>query len=130
MLTGSPTSRSVSAPLPRRSLDNLRDTERIVAGRFRRRPASYPRFSWVTWTIAWLLLTVALVVWVDPMAGRMHGHWPATPARISGVLTDLGLGGWYIVPSVACLVAANLIDWRSLSRRSLMLAYNWTAFAA
>jgi undecaprenyl-diphosphatase len=123
--------RAVSTPpLPRRSFANLADTVRIVVARFGRRPAAYPRLSWAAWTIAWLLLTVGLVVWLDPLAGQMHGRWPAELAGPAEALTGLGLGGWYIVPSVLCLLAVNLIDWRSLSNRSLMLACNWTGFAA
>lgn len=132
MLTGAVSSRRAAStpPLPRRSLQNLLDTGRIVVGRFRRRPAFYPRLPWAAWTMAWLLLTAALVVWVDPLAGQMHGRWPAWLAGIAEALTGLGLGGWYIVPSALCLLAVNLIDWRALSNRSLLLASNWTGFAA
>jgi undecaprenyl-diphosphatase len=123
--------RAVSTPpLPRRSLANLADTTRIVIGRFRRRTAAYPRLPWAVWVIPWLLLTAALVVWVDPMAGQMHGRWPAQFAGPAEAITDLGLGGWYIIPSVLCLVAVNVTDWRVLSNRSLLLACNWTGFAA
>jgi undecaprenyl-diphosphatase len=123
--------RAVStAPLPFRSFANLADTARIVIARFRRRPAVYPRLPWAAWTIAWLLLTAALAVWADPTAGQLHGRWPAELARPAEALTGLGLGGWYIVPSVLWLLAAGLVDWRALSNRSLLLAANWTGFAA
>ena len=123
--------RAVSTPpLPLRSFANLVDPGRIVMGRFRDRPASYPRLCWLPWSVACLLLAAALAVWVDPLAGLMYGRWPAALAGPARSITDLGLGVWYIVPSVACLVAMNLVDWRALSNRSLMLACNWTGFAA
>jgi undecaprenyl-diphosphatase len=132
MLTGTVPSRRAAStpPLPRRSPANLADTIGIVVARFRQRPATYPRLHWAIWTIAWLLLAAAPAVWLDPLAGRMHGRWPAAVAGPAETFTDLGLGGWYIIPAVLCLVAVNLVDWRALSNRSLLLAFNWTGFAA
>lgn len=132
MLTGAASNRRAvsTAPLPFRSFANLADTARIVIARFRRRPAVHPRLPWAVWTFAWLLLTAALAVWADPTAGQLHGRWPAELAGPADVLTGLGLGGWYIVPSVLCLLAVGLVDWRALSNRSLLLVANWTGFAA
>lgn len=111
----------------RRSLDNFRDTMRIVRGRFAARPAVYPNVPWPVWGLVWILLTAAAFVRLDTPAGMVHGQWSG--ARLAEFLTQFALGGWYLIPSALLLVAANLIDWRNLSRRSLMLVYNWTCLA-
>jgi undecaprenyl-diphosphatase len=73
------------------------------------------------------LLTAAAFVRLDTPAGLLHGQWSG--ARFAEFLTQFALGGWYLIPSALLLVVANMTDWRSLSRRSLMLAYNWTCLA-
>lgn len=115
--------------LGRRSLDNFRDTMQIVKRRFAVRPARYPNILWSVWILVWALLTAAAFVRLDIPAGVLHGQWSAKFVRLADFFTQLGLGGWYLIPSALLLVAANLTDWRSLSRRSLMLAYNWTCLA-
>ena len=59
----------------------------------------------------------------------IRGQWSPGFVRFADFFTQFGLGGWYLIPSALLLVVANLIDWRSLSRRSLMLVYNWTCLA-
>jgi undecaprenyl-diphosphatase len=59
----------------------------------------------------------------------LRDQWSPGFVRLADFFTQFGLGGWYLIPSALLLVAANLTDWRSLSRRSLMLAYNWTCLA-
>lgn len=113
----------------RRSLDNFRDTMQIAKRRFAVRPAFYPNLQWPIWLLAWVLLTAATFVRLDTSAGMLHGQWSAGIARLAEFFTQFGLGGWYLIPSALLLVAANLTDWRSLSRRSLMLVYNWTCLA-
>ncbi|MER9303304.1 phosphatase PAP2 family protein [Mesorhizobium sp. M0293] len=113
----------------RRSLDNFRDTIQIAKRRFAIRPARYPNILWSVWVLVWVLLTAAAFVRLDTPAGLLHGQWSARFARLADFFTQFGLGGWYLIPSAIVLVAANLTDWRSLSRRSLMLAYNWTCLA-
>lgn len=113
----------------RRSRDNLLDTMRIVKRRFAVRRAHYPRIAWPVWLLAWIMLAAAAFVRLDRAAGVLWGEWPPRLARFTEFFTVFGLGGWYLVPAAACLVAANLTDWRSLSRRSRMLVYNWTCFA-
>ncbi|MER8752999.1 phosphatase PAP2 family protein [Mesorhizobium sp. M1050] len=102
---------------------------RIVKRRFAVRPARYPNILWSVWILVWALLTAAAFVRLDTPAGVLHGQWSAKFVRLADFFTQLGLGGWYLIPSALLLVAANLTDWRSLSRRSLMLAYNWTCLA-
>ncbi|WP_027057213.1 phosphatase PAP2 family protein [Mesorhizobium loti] len=111
----------------RRSLGNFRDTMQIVRNRFALRPVRYPNVAWPVWGLVWVLLTAAAFVRLDTPAGVLHGQWSG--ARVAEFLTQFALGGWYLIPSALLLVAANLIDWRSLSRRSLMLVYNWTCLA-
>ncbi|MER8462470.1 phosphatase PAP2 family protein [Mesorhizobium sp. M1409] len=113
----------------RRSLDNFRDTMRIAKRRFAVRPARYPNILWSVWVLVWVLLTAAAFVRLDTPAGMLHGQWSAKFAGLADFFTQFGLGGWYLIPSALLLVAANLTDWRSLSRRSLMLVYNWTCLA-
>ncbi|QND65130.1 phosphatase PAP2 family protein [Mesorhizobium loti] len=123
---------SVSAMLlgvGRRSVDNFRDTMQIARKRFATRPARYPNILWSVWVLVWVLLTAAAFVRLDTPAGMLRDQWSPGFVHLADFFTQFGLGGWYLIPSVLLLVAANLTDWRSLSRRSLMLAYNWTCLA-
>ena len=113
----------------RRSVDNFRDTMRIARKRFAARPVRYPNILWSVWVLVWVLLTAAAFVRLDTPAGMLRDQWSPGFVRLADFFTQFGLGGWYLIPSALLLVAANLTDWRSLSRRSLMLAYNWTCLA-
>ena len=115
--------------LYRRSLGNFRDTMTIVKRRFAARPARYPRILWSVWLLAWVLLTVAIFLRLDAGAGEMRGEWSPGFVRFTDFFTQFGLGGWYLIPAALCLVAANLTDWRGLSRQARMLVYNWTCLA-
>ncbi|MDX8448870.1 phosphatase PAP2 family protein [Mesorhizobium captivum] len=115
--------------LYRRSLGNFLDTMRIVRRRFVVRPARYPEIPWVVWVLAWLLLAAAVFLSLDSAAGRMRGEWTPAFVHFTDFFTDFGLGGWYLIPAALCLVAANLTDWRRLSRQMRLLVYNWTSFA-
>ncbi|RUT95372.1 phosphatase PAP2 family protein [Mesorhizobium sp. USDA-HM6] len=118
-----------AAALYRRSLGNFLDTMRIVRRRFAVRPARYPEIPWLVWVSAWLLLAIAVGLSLDSAAGRMRGEWTPAFVHFTDFFTDFGLGGWYLIPAALCLVAANLTDWRSLSRRTRLFVYNWTCFA-
>ena len=123
---------SVSAALlavPGRSLGNFRDTLQIVKRRFAARPASYPNILWSVWLLVWVFLTAAAFVRLDTPAGMLRDQWSSGFVQVADFFTQFGLSGWYLIPSALLLVAANLTDWRSLSRQSLMLAYNWTCLA-
>ncbi|RWX61576.1 phosphatase PAP2 family protein [Mesorhizobium sp. M4B.F.Ca.ET.089.01.1.1] len=115
--------------LYRRSLGNFLDTIRIVKRRFAVRAARYPEIPWLVWLFAWLLLAAAVFFSLDSAAGRMRGVWMPGFVHFTDFFTDFGLGGWYLIPAALCLVAANLTDWRSLSRRTRLFVYNWTCFA-
>ncbi|RVC62990.1 MAG: phosphatase PAP2 family protein [Mesorhizobium sp.] len=115
--------------LYRRSLGNFLDTFRIVRRRFAVRAARYPEIPWLVWVFAWLLLAAAVFFSLDSAAGRMRGVWTPGFVHFTDFFTDFGLGGWYLIPAALCLVAANLTDWRSLSRRTRLFVYNWTCFA-
>lgn len=121
----------MSAPLAlyRRSLGNFLDTTTIVKRRFAVRPARYLEIAWPVWALAWSLLVAAAFLSLDSAVGRLHGQWPSRFVHFTDLFTDFGLGGWYLVPAALCLVIANLTDWRSLSRQSRMILYNWTCFA-
>ncbi|TIL77284.1 MAG: phosphoesterase, partial [Mesorhizobium sp.] len=119
----------IASTLYRRSLGNFLDTIRIVRRRFAVRAARYPEIPWLVWVFAWLLLATAVFFSLDGAAGRMRGVWTPGFVQFTDFFTDLGLGGWYLIPAALCLVAANLTDWRSLSRRARLFVYNWTCFA-
>ncbi|TPJ42629.1 phosphatase PAP2 family protein [Mesorhizobium sp. B2-5-13] len=123
-----PVSRSLLG-IGRRSLGNFRDTLQIARRRLAVRPARYPNISWWAWGLVWVFLTAAAFVRLDTPAGVAYGQWSAGAARLAEFFTQFGLGGWYLIPSALLLVAANLTDWRSLSRRALMLVYSWTCLA-
>ncbi|WP_245476054.1 phosphatase PAP2 family protein [Mesorhizobium sp. M7A.F.Ca.US.006.01.1.1] len=103
---------------------------RIAKSRLAARPARYPNILWSVWVLVWVLLTAAAFVRLDTPAGMLHDHWSPGGVRLADFFTQFGLGGWYLIPSALLLVLANLTDWRSLSRRSLMLVYNWTCLAS
>ncbi len=115
--------------LPMRSFHNLRMPVVIVLRRLARRTPSYPRLPWRMWAIVCLALALASFFLLDPATGRHHDKWPAALAWFADMSTKLGLGKWYLVPSLVMLVFANLVDWQALSRRLLMLLYNWTSLA-
>lgn len=117
------------AAMLRRSVDNFRDTFQIVAKRLATRPAHYSQILWSVWALAWVLLTIAVLIRFDHAAGMLWGRWPTGFIQLTDFFTVFGLGGWYLIPPALLLAAANLTDWRSLSRRSLMLVYNWTCLA-
>ena len=113
--------------MPRRSVDNFRDTLKIARLRFVVRPATYPNVLWSVWILVWALLTAAAFVRLDLPAGVLRDQWSPGFVRLADFLTQFALGGWYLIPAALLLVVANLTDWRSRSRRSLMLAYTWTS---
>jgi undecaprenyl-diphosphatase len=115
--------------LPARSIFNACEPVRIVIGRASRRPAEYPDIRWGKWLFACLALAGLCLVLIDPVTGGRQGHWPVDLAIVADTFTKIGLGVWYIVPPVVWLVFANLVDWRALSRRALMMFYNWTSMA-
>ena len=130
MLMKSPSpARAVVPAMLRQSLDNFRDTFGIVRHRLAARPARYPKILWSVWAVAWLLLTIAVSIRFDDEAGTMVKQWSTGFTRFTEFFTVFGLGGWYLIPSALVLIAANLTDWRGLSRRAQMAFYNWTCFA-
>ena len=133
MLMKSPSPARAAMPaMLRRSQDNLRDTFRIVRRRLATRPACYPQILWSIWIMAWVLLTMAVALRFDHVAGIMAKRWAFGTGGLNdfaSFFTVFGLGGWYLIPSALVLLVANLTDWRSLSRRARMTLYNWTCFA-
>lgn len=113
----------------RQSLSNFRDTMQIAKKRFAARSARYPDIAWPVWGLTWVFLTAAAFVRLDSPAGMLRDQWSSGFVRLADFFTQFGLGGWYLIPSAFLLVVANLTDWRSLSRRSLMLIYSWTCLA-
>jgi undecaprenyl-diphosphatase len=72
---------------------------------------------------------VACLFLLDPAIGRTEHQWPPAFVATADVFTRIGLGVWYVVPPLLWLCFANLVDWRALSRRRLMMFYNWSSLA-
>ncbi|WP_292158566.1 phosphatase PAP2 family protein [Mesorhizobium sp.] len=110
-------------------MGNLQQTIAIVRARFARRPANY---SWIPWPAlagAYLLLTVASMVFLDGAFVSWRAHLPSGFMAVARAFTNFGLGGWFLLPPLVLFVPVNLLDWQALSRRWRMVAYNWTCFA-
>jgi undecaprenyl-diphosphatase len=124
-----PVGRSRPFPLAHRSRSNFLRTVAIVRARFSSRPARYSSRGWPG-ALGLAALTV-LVAWVllDAPADAYRGEWPRWLRLLARNVTDIGLSGWYIAPAVAVLLAANLADWEKVSRRMLLVLYNWTSLA-
>ncbi|TGQ48123.1 phosphatase PAP2 family protein [Mesorhizobium sp. M00.F.Ca.ET.216.01.1.1] len=101
----------------------------IIRARLARRPASYSRISWPVWAGACLLLTAAAMIFLDGAAADWRAQLPAGFVATARTFTDFGLGGWYLIPPAVLLLLANLLDWRTLSKRWHMVACNWTCLA-
>lgn len=112
----------------RRGIGSVRDTLLIVRRRFEMRPAVYPglRRWWLFWTLVIALVALLGMVYLDPVAGQRWSQWPPTLTLVAGISTQLGLGKWYLLPELAWLLVASLIDWRRLPLRRRLAAYNRT----
>lgn len=97
--------------------------------RMERRAPLYPRLPWKKWTLACVALALACFFILDPAAGRHYDNWPSLLSWLASESTSLGLGKWYLVPSLLLVLCTSFVDWRALPRRRLMLLYNWNCLA-
>lgn len=112
-----------------RSRNNLVRPALILLERNRSRPGNDADLAW--------LGGIGLAVLAAALAGLLLDvpvvtNLPATPAwltKSAKAITYMGLSAWYLYPALLVLLSANLVDWRSLSRRSLMRLYDWTQLA-
>lgn len=111
-----------------RSRHNFLRTVQIVRKRRTNRAPIYPALNWKMPVCVILTLLALCALILDAPVGNFHDQWPTALVNAAEATTRIGLGGWYIVPSVVILVVANLTDWDRLGRRQLLRAYNWTAF--
>lgn len=117
--------------LPQRSLQNLRQTWRLVRSRRDRQPERgrlIGRRGFFIGLIAAIMVVVA-TLFLDAAASEFVGQWPAWlhgPARL---MTDIGLSGWYLFPAALVLLAMNLVNWHTARPRRLLRLYNWTGLA-
>lgn len=116
--------------LPRRSVGNFRQTFRIVTARLAVPREVHAPVQWRIWAGVWLLMAFAAFLYLDRIAGEDIRFLPRSFVGIADFFTSFGLGGWYLVPAALWLVVANLTDWRSLSRRALVVFYGWTCVAS
>jgi membrane-associated phospholipid phosphatase len=111
-----------------RSKHNFSRLVQIVRKRRINRAPIYPVLDWKMPLCTCLTLVVLCALILDAPVGNFHEKWPAALIDVAEATTRIGLGIWYIVPSIIVLVVANLTDWSRLDRRQLLRAYNWTAF--
>jgi len=116
--------------LASRSYQNLRSTFRIVRARqlSPRLAIRIPGWQFPTTIILSCIAVASLIL--DAPVGSFRGQWPHWLHQAAGVTTDLGLGGWYIVPSATVLLIVNFTDWRRFVGKPLLALYNWTGIAA
>ena len=121
--------------LRKRSRSNLLATFGIVYGRWRAHPRDRVRASLkstpylLPWIVLWLVMIVVVALTLDVPAANARHSWPHWEVTVAQFFTKFALTGWYLAPSVLILVAANLTDWRSLTRREVAFGTNWTSFA-
>jgi undecaprenyl-diphosphatase len=111
-----------------RSKHNFSRLVQIVRKRRINRAPIYPVLDWKMPLCICITLIALCALILDAPVGNFHDQWPATLIDVAEATTRIGLGVWYIVPSIVVLVVANLMDWNRLDRRQLLRAYNWTAF--
>lgn len=112
---------------PARSYGNLVATFRILSARRRRLGAHHPQLHWRVPAFIVLCLTVVCMIALDQPVGSYYAAWGGRFSHAARLMTDVGLGLWYITPGFLILIVANQVDWSRLSRRQLLAAYNWTS---
>lgn len=113
-----------------RSLGNSRSTVAMIRRRAGR-PARSQRA--VDWRMPALLVATLIVICflaLDGPAGAYRGQWAGSVDRAASRMTDIGLGVWYVAPTILALIAANQVDWTRFSGRRLLDLYNWTILAS
>ena len=115
--------------MARRSRYNLAGTVAHVRTRHaaRRPPSSH--LPWRTLLSVVLLSILLAALLLDGIADRYRAEWPDWLRTAAGLMTDIGLSGWYIVPAVVILLVMNLADWRKAPMRRRMAWANWTGLA-
>lgn len=113
-----------------RALSNSRQTIAIVRRRSGRHARSAPRFAWGLPLLLVVTLTLVAFLVLDEPAGAFRGQWGTTVGWWAVQMTDIGLGVWYVVPTVLTLIVVNQVDWTQFRGQRLLLLYNWTMAAA
>ena len=112
-----------------RSASNARSTVQIVRNRRKHRPAIYPLLDWKTPLCFCLSLIAISALLLDAPLASFRGHWSLALFGPAEYMTEIGWGGWYIIPWSIVLLVVNLRDWRGHSGRRLLILYNWTCMA-
>ena len=118
--------RSLLPRMVARSRHNSSFTFAIIGRRFRVRPALYGHISWWLWAGGMALLAAFAAAFLDQASVR---NWHEIFGASGEILTQIGLGQWYLWPAAGWLLVANQIDWASLRREKLMAVYNRTCIA-
>lgn len=112
-----------------RGARNVRQAAKLVRARAARRHAPWPALPWDAALLVGLSLIAVSALVLDAPVGAYRGQWPPTLARLARATTDVGLSGWYIVPSALVVVAVAFAVWEGSARRRLVLLYSWSATA-
>lgn len=113
-----------------RSLGNSRSTVALIRRRAARKRSAFPVIAWQMPALIVATLIVICFLVIDEPAAAFRGQWGGSVGRLATQMTDVGLGVWYVVPTVLALLVANQIDWTRFSGQRLLLLYNWTILAA
>ena len=111
-----------------RSSANAAATGRLVRSRLRRQ-AAYPSLPWKLYLFVTLLSIAGAAILLDEPLAAFRDRWPPSLLARAEDATDIGLGGWYLIPAAIVLLIVNLIEWGGRPRRQLLILYNWTALA-
>ena len=112
------------AAIAARSRENTVRTLSQVARRHAGRPALYVPLPWQVPTIFVMAAIVYTMLFVDVPVAAYRQQWPLWLRQPAGMLTDVGLGIWYILPAALLAITTNLTDWRGRTRRQLLVLYN------
>ena len=116
--------------LPARSWQNLRSPVALVRNRWRRAKPVPALPNWRVPLAVWAGLILASFFALDDPVGAFRGHWDPASVGAAQALSNMLLGGWYIVPSVLVLLIVNAIDWTRFTGRRLAVLYSWTGIAS
>jgi undecaprenyl-diphosphatase len=100
-----------------------------VTRRHANRPALYTPLPWQLPAMFVGAAILYTMLFVDVPVAAYRGRWLLELRHAAGVLTDVGLGVWYILPAALLAIATNLTDWRGRTRRQLLVLYNRASLA-
>jgi membrane-associated phospholipid phosphatase len=75
------------------------------------RPRQPPQLgAWhVLFLIGMMIIVIPIAFMLDPMAGQMHGDWPAGLSYLARSTTQLGKAQWVLIPTGLVVIASWLV---------------------